>query len=168
MLRFYYLEVQGLTGNILGPGLSFDNVSRAAVGFSTMIIFSTIHAQDFSDVEGDAADGRITFPMYAPEVSRLLILLVIPLWSVGLSLYWGLGQFSTSAISLFGILIGLRFYQLRSARSDRSSYVLFNVSLYCVLVLLVNGGCLTLCTRQIWLSMVALLPLNARLGVFSL
>ncbi len=112
---------------MLGPNLSFDKISRTAVCLSTMIIFSTIHAQDFPDIEGDSAEGRATLPIYAPELSRLLMMVLIPLWSAGLAIYWGIGQYCASIFVLFGFILGLRFYSWRNTSSDKRSYVLFNV-----------------------------------------
>lgn len=37
--------------------------------------FTTIQAQDFPDIEGDVASGRMTLPLYAPEFSQALTVL---------------------------------------------------------------------------------------------
>lgn len=118
---------RALMGGALGSELSFDHVSRAAVCLSGLLIFSTIQAQDFPDVEGDEAAGRVTLPIYAPELSRLFTLLVIPSWSAGLSWYWGVGRVTEVMIVLLGCLVGIRYYAWRSPTSDRQSYQIFNV-----------------------------------------
>lgn len=51
---------------IIGNGCEPDAVTYNALVISGLIIFTTIHAQDFADVDGDFAIGRITFPIYAP------------------------------------------------------------------------------------------------------
>lgn len=118
---------RALIGGALGSELSFDHISRAAVCLSGLLIFSTIQAQDFPDVEGDKASGRVTLPIYAPELSRLFTLLVIPSWSAGLSWYWGVGRVTEVMIVLLGCLVGIRYYAWRSPTSDRRSYQIFNV-----------------------------------------
>ena len=59
----------------------------AAKGNDGLVILTTIHAQDFADIAGDSALGRVTFPIRAPALSRALIYLGIPLLSLALSVF---------------------------------------------------------------------------------
>ncbi|KAJ7203578.1 hypothetical protein GGX14DRAFT_305665, partial [Mycena pura] len=70
-----------------------NSVSVHAVIISGILISTTIQleAQDFPDVEGDAAMGRVTFPIYAPKFSRIATLAVMVAWSIFLGSYWSLG-----------------------------------------------------------------------------
>lgn len=121
---------------IIGPNPShtLDGVSQASLLFSAAIIFTTIHTQDFPDIEGDSASGRITFPIYAPEISRILTLIILPLWSTALSQYWKIGPFATSTFILFGLYVAVRFYLWRETRSDKDSYFWFNVGIASIII----------------------------------
>ncbi len=96
---------------------------------SGALIFTTIQAQDFPDVEGDAASGRKTFPLYAPEISRLFTLFALVDWSIGLGWYWKADLFSRAAFIALGVYVGLRYYLGRTVEADRKSYFMYNVSL---------------------------------------
>jgi 1,4-dihydroxy-2-naphthoate octaprenyltransferase len=104
-----------------------DSVSVTAVIISGILVFTAIHAQDFPDVEGDKTVGRMTFPIYAPELSRFLMLFVTVAWSIFLSWFWKVGPISTALFTSFGIHVGLRCYCWRTLEADRKSYLIFNV-----------------------------------------
>jgi 1,4-dihydroxy-2-naphthoate octaprenyltransferase len=106
-----------------------DFVSVTAVIISGILIFSAIQAQDFPDVEGDKVVGRMTFPIYAPELSRLLTLFATVAWSVFLSWFWDVGPISTAVFVSLGIHVGLRYYCWRTLEADKRSYLIFNVCL---------------------------------------
>lgn len=104
-----------------------DFVSVIAVIISGILIFTTIQAQDFPDVEGDKALGRMTFPIYAPEFSRAFTLFATVAWSTFLSWFWGVGPISAAFLVVFGSYVGLRYYRWRSLEADKKSYLIFNV-----------------------------------------
>ncbi|KAI9459388.1 UbiA prenyltransferase family [Russula earlei] len=131
---------------IIGINHAMDFVSVTAVSISVILIFTVIQAQDFPDVEGDKAVGRMTFPIYAPELSRLLTFLAIAAWSVFLSWFWDVGPISTGVFIGFGLHVGLRYYCLRTLGADKTSYLIFNV----------------------WLMTAHVLPLHARMSVLAL
>lgn len=93
-----------------------------------MVIFTTLQAQDFPDVAGDAAIGRVTLPIFAPELSRIATLLALGFWSAFLGWVWEMGPGFRAGFTVLGGLVGLRYYLCRSAREDKNSYILFNVS----------------------------------------
>lgn len=127
----------------MGASSGMDTVSTAAVCISGALIFTTIQAQDFADVEGDRLLGRVTFPIYAPEFSRACTLVALVGWSLALSWYWSIGCLCTASLVTLGTFIGFRYYTRRSAADDKSSYLFYNV----------------------WLMAVHILPLHARTGV---
>jgi hypothetical protein len=95
---------------------------------SAAIIFTTIHAQDFRDDEGDKLLGRKTFTLAYPEFARITMPFTLIFWSLVL-----LMTSSTNVYVLYGMLTlalytGLRFLTLQDAREDRHSYLLYNVS----------------------------------------
>jgi 4-hydroxybenzoate polyprenyltransferase len=122
-----------------------DFVSVTAVIISGILAFTAVHAQDFPDVEGDKTTGRMTFPIYAPELSRFFTLFVTIAWSVFLSWFWEVGPISTTLFASFGIYVGLRYYFWRTSEADRRSYLTFNV----------------------WLMAAHVLPLHARTSVLA-
>lgn len=101
-----------------------------AVLFSGMVIFTTLQAQDFADVAGDAAIGRVTFPIYAPELSRLGTFLALGFWSAYLGWVWQLAPVFRAGFVALGGMVGLRYYLYRSVKYDKQSYILFNVSVF--------------------------------------
>jgi 4-hydroxybenzoate polyprenyltransferase len=104
-----------------------DFVSVTAVIISGILIFTTIQAQDFPDVEGDKALGRMTFPIYAPEFSRAFTLFATVAWSMFLSWFWGVGPVSAAFLVVFGAYVGIRYYRWRTLEADKKSYLIFNV-----------------------------------------
>ncbi len=48
-------------------------------------IILTIHTQDYKDVPGDAAAGRVTLPIAYPALSRAVSALLLIAWSWGIS-----------------------------------------------------------------------------------
>ncbi|KAF9058452.1 UbiA prenyltransferase family [Rhodocollybia butyracea] len=123
-----------------------DDVAIRALACSGFIILSTIHAQDFPDVEGDRALNRATIPIVAPNASRPITALVIILWSLYSSSIWGLGIWSSLVLSSVGLIVAWRIYFLRLAVQDRTTYRVYNA----------------------WLMMLHLLPANARWDTLKL
>ncbi|KAI0262562.1 UbiA prenyltransferase family-domain-containing protein [Gloeopeniophorella convolvens] len=130
---------------IIGATHAMDVVSVTAVVISGILIFTTIQAQDFPDVEGDKALGRMTFPIYAPEFSRAFTLFATIAWSMFLSWFWGVGPISTAVLMSFGAYVGMRYYLWRTLEADKKSYLIFNV----------------------WLMVAHVLPLHARTSVLA-
>jgi 4-hydroxybenzoate polyprenyltransferase len=114
--------------NMAGQTTQLDTIAWRAMAFSACVIFTTIQAQDFSDVEGDIKLGRITFPIYAPSFSRFFTLFSMMAWSVILGKYWVLGPITLSAFCCLGMFVGWRYYNLRASHQDSLSYLFFNVS----------------------------------------
>ncbi|KAN0134225.1 UbiA prenyltransferase family [Lactarius tabidus] len=131
---------------IISANHTLDFVSVTAVIISGILIFTVIQAQDFPDVEGDKVVGRMTFPIYAPELSRFLTLFAIIAWSMFLSWFWGVGRINTALFVSSGVHVGHRYYLCRSLEADRKSYLIFNV----------------------WLMAAHVLPLHARTSILAL
>jgi len=54
-----------------------------AVALSAGIILTTIHTQDYKDVLGDAAAGRVTLPIAHPVSSCIVTAFILVAWSWG-------------------------------------------------------------------------------------
>ncbi|RPD56609.1 hypothetical protein L226DRAFT_455370 [Lentinus tigrinus ALCF2SS1-7] len=130
---------------LIGEASELDAVAMAAVYLSGAIIFTTVHAQDFADVEGDIALGRNTLPIYAPDLARTFTLVILTTWSLVLSAFWNIGPICRTLFVVLGGLVGARYYLLRNPKADRLSYVFYNI----------------------WLTVAHLLPLNARAEILS-
>ncbi|KAJ7689241.1 UbiA prenyltransferase family [Mycena olivaceomarginata] len=129
--------------NIAPP---LDHIGLQSIVCSALLIFTTIHAQDFSDVEGDVANGRVTLPIYAPKFSRVYTFLALGLWSTGLGHVWGLGPSSQLLLVVLGVAVGWRFYRYRTTAEDAKTFIAYNI----------------------WLLLVHILPSHARWGTFRL
>ena len=114
--------------SLAGASGNLDRVSIFAICLSGALIFTTIQAQDFADVAGDGALGRVTFPIYAPELSRAFTLFALIAWSCVLSACWEVGPLLSGAFIALGTLVGWRYYVFRTPANDDRSYVLYNVS----------------------------------------
>lgn len=125
---------------LTGHTRTLDHVSWIAILISGALIFTTIHTQDFPDVEGDAKLGRVTFPIYAPEAARLFTVCVMPAWSLFLCRFWKMNMAMGAAFCTLGAITGFRFYWWRTQEHDARSYVIFNI----------------------WLMFAHILPMNSR------
>ncbi|TRM59006.1 UbiA prenyltransferase family [Schizophyllum amplum] len=115
-----------------GEGKSLSPSAALLLLCSGIVILTTVHAQDFSDVEGDRALGRVTFPIRSPGLSRACIYLGVPLWSVLLSCAWDMMWLCRVLFVLLGSVVAWRYYTYRSISQDARSYVIYNVWLFSV------------------------------------
>ncbi|KAK0184457.1 UbiA prenyltransferase family [Armillaria mellea] len=103
--------------------------------FSSLIVLTTIQAQDFQDIEGDRVLEHHTLPILLPTVSRNAMLLLLIAWSISLGQMAQLQGLRYALFTFSGIAVGYRFVAYRTARQDHKSYVYYNVWL-CVVQLL--------------------------------
>ncbi|KAJ3887916.1 UbiA prenyltransferase family [Lentinula edodes] len=120
---FYALFEYGAT-QIAGEYLTYP---LGAIIGSALIIFTTIHAQDFRDDEGDALLGRRTFTLSFPVFSRISMPFLLTAWSITLYLFSEANQFVLLALMALGAVTGVRFLTLKSAKDDRLSYLYYNI-----------------------------------------
>jgi hypothetical protein len=59
-----------------------------------------------------------------------MILGALMLWSVLLTVLWGLGPLCGIIFTLIGVQVGMRYFCLRTVPDDELSYVYYNVSDY--------------------------------------
>ncbi|KAJ4480949.1 UbiA prenyltransferase family [Lentinula aciculospora] len=116
------------------PTLSINQL--AGIICSGLIAWTTIHAQDFRDDEGDRLRNRKTFTLLYPELSRLTIPVALIGWSLAL-FYFSQVRIVAKAVTLMlAIWVGFRFYALRDTQNDKWSYDMYDVWLvaahYCL------------------------------------
>lgn len=99
----------------------------AAVIGSALMILSTVHAQDFRDVEGDAAQGRQTFPILSPSLSRISMPFSL-LFSSGALVFLSESNIVVRVVLLLcAVATSVRFMLLRTQKEDARSYLYYNV-----------------------------------------
>ena len=95
---------------------------------ASLIILTTIQAQDFYDASGDAERGRRTLPLVLPRCGRVFTALVIPAWALGLIAYCRPAQVVAVPFVALGTFVGARFLCYTTEASDRLTFMYYNVS----------------------------------------
>lgn len=113
----------------LGAEADIDRVAFISILQNALIIFTTLHAQDFADVTGDKCLGRRTFPIVHPSASRMTISTALVAWSPIVCNVWRIDKITALAFTMLGCLTSARFWYLRTAEADNLSYILYNVSI---------------------------------------
>lgn len=101
--------------------------TAAALVGNFLIIFTTIHAQDFKDIVGDKIQGRKTLPILVPTLSRLSMPCLLLSWSWAVHNMCALSGISSVVLFVTSTIVGGRFLFLRSVYDDQMSYLLYNV-----------------------------------------
>ena len=110
------------------------------------------HAQDFRDLEGDAAIGRKTLPMLLPALfARWSLALLLATWTAALVRLWTPPIAATLALVFFGLAAATKFVYARSLDADRAAYWWYNVCA-CLSI------ALSLTMPQMWLITAHFLP----------
>ncbi|KAF2759930.1 hypothetical protein EJ05DRAFT_499121 [Pseudovirgaria hyperparasitica] len=86
------------------------------------VIFTTMHVQDLKDQLGDKSRGRHTAPLILGDhYARYTIAIPVAVWSVIMSVYWNMRQWSLVLI-LLGSYISWRCLMLRNKEEDRKTW----------------------------------------------
>jgi 4-hydroxybenzoate polyprenyltransferase len=147
VFAYFALELGATVIAVGGPSSELDSVATRALFYSAAIFASTLHAADFPDVVGDAAQGRITIPMLFPKGSRVVFMITLIAWSLHLvsNVGWAVGPISATLFVMLGAWVGARVVWLTTPEEDKKSYNYYDV----------------------WLLTAFMLPAQARWGVFS-
>ncbi|KAF9815583.1 hypothetical protein IEO21_04504 [Rhodonia placenta] len=105
------------------PALS--TIITSAQWYSILIILTTIHASDFRDEVGDRLQKRRTIPVVMPGLGRLSMPIGLIAWSYAVFALPGCPTSLSSAMLVLGTIVGTRFYYLKDAPADRTSYLLY-------------------------------------------
>jgi hypothetical protein len=105
-----------------------DSTGCIAIALSAGIILTTIHTQDYKDVPGDAAAGRVTLPIAHPTLSRFATAFILVAWSWVISLTWRLDDITAAFVGLLALVVGVSFVVRRGVHADLVSAYLYNVS----------------------------------------
>lgn len=113
---------------IAGKDMSrLEPTAISAIFLSLAVFTSTLHAQDFKDVDGDRLIGRQTFPIAFPNLARTSMLVALPLWSICLSRVWGMNTLSTLAFTGYAAMVGIRFMTCKTSQAARVSCKLYSL-----------------------------------------
>lgn len=111
----------------VGGGL--DRTAYIALAISFFTIITTIHCQDFRDIEGDRLSGRKTLPIqFGQSASRALFSFFVIFWSLVIPHFWNLPLLYRAVYLLAGLYLGVCVFRRRAVNDDKRSYRLYNVS----------------------------------------
>ncbi|TRX93692.1 hypothetical protein FHL15_005368 [Xylaria flabelliformis] len=105
----------------------FSGQGKAAtwLGILTACITTTVHTQDFRDVRGDRAAGRITVPLSIGDTAaRLLVAVGVCGWTLAASWYWEAGKQALVAVLAGGIMVCNLFWD-RTTEGDSRTWKLW-------------------------------------------
>ncbi|KAF7288868.1 S-adenosyl-L-methionine-dependent methyltransferase [Mycena indigotica] len=145
---------------------SLDPRCWRAILLSGLLFATTIYAQDFRDVVGDAELRRDTIPLRFGAQARPFLMASVVLWSIALSWIWQLDTFTATAFVVLGAFAGGRFVLKTTIDDDRRSYFWYNVGypLFSNIAQWVNEGYLGLgCRRPCSSRVLALLLFDLRI-----
>ena len=104
-----------------------DPVALCSIVCSTGIFATTIHSQDFKDVEGDRAVGRQTIPIMFGASAKYTVLVPLLLWSTGLSALWRLDGMTCAALVLLATWVGVQYLVGRTVHEYQVAFYWYNV-----------------------------------------
>ncbi|KAJ7615482.1 UbiA prenyltransferase family-domain-containing protein [Roridomyces roridus] len=104
-----------------------DHIAVISVAISGGIFATTIHAQDFKDVDGDRAIGRRTIPIVLPSIARWTVIIPLTLWSLGLAFVWELDLIAALVFVSLAISVGTQYLRSTSVRGDQVGFYWYNV-----------------------------------------
>jgi len=104
-----------------------DFTGSLSIFIISAILATTIQAQDFQDVDGDKSVGRSTLPIAFPKLSRCTPLISLLLWSAYLTCIWEIGGIGTCGFTCLAVIVGLRYFLLRTTKDDELSYLMYNI-----------------------------------------
>lgn len=118
------------TGLVTGPNPHVVNKAAAlSIFLSTGAYGTTNQATDFKDIEGDKLMRRKTLPIAAPRLARPTLFLLMLSWSIAVTRVWELDTLASLVFNVLGFAIGVRFLAFNDIPADKTSCLLYNVSL---------------------------------------
>lgn len=89
-------------------------------------IMSTSHAQDFRDLEGDKAAGRVTLPLLIGDMNaRFLLAFGIAFWTAVASWFWEAGLVDSLAAWMAGAAVAFNLFRDKTHEGNTRSWKLF-------------------------------------------
>ncbi|RKL28169.1 hypothetical protein BFJ72_g12629 [Fusarium proliferatum] len=105
------------------------------------IVFTTIHAMDMHDQEGDASRNRKTVPLVVGDnLGRFSIAFFMTIWSIVCPAYVGAPPISSAIIWGLGGLVSARYLVFRTVAQDKKTSKLWNLFMVGIYLLPLCGG----------------------------
>jgi 4-hydroxybenzoate polyprenyltransferase len=113
---FTHDERGPVTHTNTGHKLDIDwSYSSKVIAMTIGIFIGTVHMYDIKDEEGDREANRRTLPIEYPILSRILLLLGLPVWSILVPVICGLcgreSVYCTSLLLSLGLTTAVRCLQ---------------------------------------------------------
>ena len=105
-----------------------DGVASWSIAVSAGIIATTIHAQDFRDIDGDRTIGRKTIPIAFSNSAPWTVITPLIVWSAILSLFWNLDYIASVAFATLAAYVGMLFVTGKTVSEYVVAYHWYNVS----------------------------------------
>ncbi|KAI0827783.1 UbiA prenyltransferase family [Trametes gibbosa] len=112
-----------------------DGIALCSVLASIGIFATTIHTQDFKDVDGDRSIGRRTIPIVFGEAARWTVIVPLCLWSLGLSVFWGLDAITGTVFTALAVFVGMLYLRAQSVHEYQVAFYWYNLWLSCAHIL---------------------------------
>lgn len=106
-----------------------NKAAALSIFLSTGAYGTTNQATDFKDIEGDKLMRRKTLPIAAPRLARPTLFLLMLSWSIAVTRVWELDTLASLVFNVLGFAIGVRFLAFNDIPADKTSCLLYNVSL---------------------------------------
>ncbi|KAJ2923384.1 hypothetical protein H1R20_g13711, partial [Candolleomyces eurysporus] len=94
----------------------------------SLVIATTVHAQDFQDVEGDREIGRNTVPMMFPFMSRLVLLFLVPMWTTLITVASRPPMWLGAIYYGLSLVVGIRSILYRNPKDDARTNFFYSMS----------------------------------------
>lgn len=104
-----------------------SRVAQLSLICSIGIFSTTIYAQDFKDVEGDALVGRKTVPIIYPALAAPALAFSILAWSAFLVHLWHVGYTIVFMFGGLAAITALSYLVSKSVLAYQYSYCFYNV-----------------------------------------
>lgn len=105
-----------------------SRIARLSLICSVGIFSSTIYAQDFKDVEGDAQVGRKTVPIIYPSLAAPALAAAILGWSAFLINLWQVSYVTAMVFGSTALFTALSYMSSSTVVGYQWSYYFYNVS----------------------------------------
>ena len=133
---FSHTGVLSVVGRDYGESVGISFIGISFIAIVSLVIFTTAHAADLEDMDGDAACGRKTLPLVLGEnTARGIIAVGLPFWSLFTPWFMGSLIEGYFAPNFLATVIAVRITMCKGKRSDGVTYVFWNIwliSLYAI------------------------------------
>ncbi|EMD37510.1 hypothetical protein CERSUDRAFT_114151 [Gelatoporia subvermispora B] len=106
---------------------NLDNTAILSICISAGIFTTTIHTQDFKDIQGDRMIGRRTLPIVHTSVARPSVVIGLCLWSLILATIWDLRMGAQLVFHTLSLFVSYRFMAYGDITEDQVSFYWYNV-----------------------------------------